>query len=162
MPGVQPAELTVYDLLFHGESPAFIREASQGLAAHIRASYGVLPATLFQLGVLTPLRDLVIGARRKDPDDSGDYSWSGAGLDVAYWDNSRFAAWIRRLWEKGPRDTHIKLVREGRFIGVDIDAMAATRQREPFFAAADRLSAGRASSAQPTRSCQEVFDRGLE
>ena len=160
--GVQPAELTAYDLLFHAESPDFIKQASEGLAARIRASYGVVPATLFQLGVLTPLRDLVIGARRKDPDDRSDYSWSGAGLDVAYWDNSRFAAWIRRLWQKGPVDSHIKLAREARFFGVEIDAMAALRQHEAFFAAADRLNAARAAGAQPAASCQELFDRGLE
>lgn len=162
MAGIRPAELTAYDLLFHGETPVFIKQASEGLAARIRASYGVVPATLFQLGVLTPLRDLVIGGRRKDPDDRGDYTWSGAGLDVAYWDNSRFAAWIRRLWEKGPRDSRIKLAREGRFFGVEIDAMTAPRQHEPFFAAADRLHAARAAGARPAMSCQDVFDRGLE
>ena len=157
-----PAELTIYDLLFHGEDADFIRRASEGVAARIRASYGTVAATLFQFGALTPVRDLVIDAHRKDPADHADYSWNGPGIDVAYWDNSRFAAWIRRVWANGPRDPRITLVREGRFIGVEIDAMSAPRQQEPFFAAADRLAGVRASLAAAGASCQEVFERGLE
>jgi hypothetical protein len=156
-----PAELTIYDLLFHGETAAFVRRASEGVAAQIRNSYGAVPATLFQFGVLTPLRDLVINSHRKDPNDRADYTWSGAGIDVPYWDNSRFAAWVRRVWDKGPRDPRLTLAREGRFIGVEIDATAAPRQREPFFAAADRIKAARVSAPR-AESCQEVFDRGLE
>lgn len=156
------ASLTIYDLLFHGETAAFIRTASEGLAAHIRASYGVVPATLFQFGALTPLRDLVINGRRKDPQDRADYTWAGPGIDFPYWDNSRFAGWIRRVWANGTRDPRIKLAREGRFIGLEVDATAAPRQREPFFAAADRLAAARMAAVPSTASCQDVFDRGLE
>ena len=156
-----PAELTIYDLLFHAETAAFIRRAFEGVAAQIRNSYCAVPATLFQFGVLTPLRDLVINGHRKDPNDRADYTWSGPGIDVAYWDNSRFAAWVRRVWDKGPRDSRLTLAREGRFLGVEIDATAAPRQGEPFFAAADRIKAARVS-APPAESCQEVFDRGLE
>ena len=161
-PRAFPAQLTVYDLLFHNTTAAFIRTASAGLAEHIRASYGSVAATLFQIGALSPLRDLVINGRRKDPDDRGDYSWAGPGLDLDYWDNSRFSAWIHRLWANGPHDPHITLAREGRFVGVEIDATAAPRQRQPFFAVADRLAHARVVRAVPALSCQEVFDRGLE
>ena len=161
-PRVFPAQLTIYDLLFHNVTPAFARTASEGLAEHIRASYGSVAATLFQIGALSPLRDLVIDGRRKDPDDHGDYSWAGPGIDIDYWDNSRFSAWIHRLWAIGARDPHVSLAREGRFIGVEIDATAATRQRQPLFAAADHLSEVRTVGAAPALSCQDVFDRGLE
>ena len=135
---VVPAQHTVYDLLFHGETSSFVRAASEGLADRIRASFGTVPATLFQLGVLTPLRDLLVNARRKDPADQGDYTWFGPGLDVAYWDNSRFSAWIRRTLDKGPREPRVTPAREGRFRGLELDARDVARQREPFFAAADQ------------------------
>jgi hypothetical protein len=109
---VFPAQLTVYDLLFHRETGRFVRAASEGLAERIRASYGSVAATLFQIGALTPLRDLVIDARRKDPNDRGDYTWSGPGIDIDYWDNARFSSWIHRLWANGPRDPRIRLARE--------------------------------------------------
>lgn len=157
-----PAGLTIYDLLFHAEHPDFIRRASEGVAARIRASYGTVAATLFEFGALTPVRDLVIDAHRNDPRDRADYTWNGAGIDVAYWDNSRFAAWIRHIWEQGPRNPRLVLVREGRFRGVEIDATAAPRQREPFFTKADQLDAARALPEPPAESCQAVFDRGLE
>jgi hypothetical protein len=159
---VASAQLTIYDLLFHGETAGFVRTASEGLAAHIRESYGAVAATLFQIGALTPLRDLVINARRKDPFDRADYTWSGPGIDVAYWNNARFAAWIRRLWANGPRDPRVSLVREGRFLGIAIDAMASPRQRVPFFAEAERLNAVRAAGGEAAATCQEAFDRGLE
>ena len=161
-PRVFPAQLTVYDLLFHNVSSALVRSASAGLAEHIRASYGTVAATLFQIGALSPLRDLVTDGRRKDPGDRGDYTWAGPGLDFDYWDNSRFSAWIHRLWAKGPRDPHISLAREGRFLGVEIDATAAPRQSEPLFAGADRRSVAHTAGAAPALSCQDVFDRGLE
>jgi hypothetical protein len=159
---VVPAQRTVYDLLFHGESPAFVRAASEGLADRIRASFGTVPATLFQLGVLTPLRDLVVNAHRKDPADRGDYTWSGPGLDVAYWDNSRFSAWIRRTRDKGPRDPRVGLAREGRFIGLEIDARGAARQREPFFAAADQRASRHAAPTSPAMSCEAAFGMDRE
>jgi hypothetical protein len=161
-PGVYPAQLTVYDLLFHNESPAFVRAASEGLAAHIRANYGTVAATLFQIGALTPLRDMVIGGRRRDPHDRSDYTWAGPGIDLDYWDNSRFSAWIHRLWANGPRDPRVSLAREGRFLGIEIDATAAPRQQQSLFAATDRLHEARAAATGPALSCQEVFDRGLE
>ena len=34
----------------------------------------------------------------------------------------------------------VQLVREGRFRGIEIDAMDSPRQKEKFFAAADRLA----------------------
>ena len=156
-----PAELTIYDLLFHGETAGFIRKASAGLAEHIRRKYGTIVATLFQIGALTPLRDLVINARREDPEDHADYTWSGPGLDLEYWDNARFSAWIHRVWTSGPRNPHVHLAREGRFVGLEIDAMDAPRQREPFFAAADRRSV-RSAGMPPAISCQQVFEQGLE
>jgi len=159
---VTSAQLTIYDLLFHGETAGSIRAASEGLAAHVRDSYGSVTATLFQIGALTPLRDLVINGQRKDPYDRADYTWSGPGIDVSYWDNARFAAWIRRLWANGSRDPHVSLVREGHFYGIEIDAMAAPRQRAPLFAEADRLNAVRAAGGAAPVTCQEVFDRGLE
>lgn len=161
-PRVFPAELTVYDLLFHNVTAGFARTASHGLAEQVRASYGPVVATLFQIGALSPLRDLVIGGRRKDPGDRGDYSWRGPGINLDYWDNSRFSAWIHRLWANGPRDAHIKLAREGRFVGIEIDATDAPRQREPLFAAADRLRVARSADAAPALSCKDVFERGLE
>jgi hypothetical protein len=161
-PRVFSAQLTVYDLLFHKETAAFIRSASAGLAEHVRASYGTVAATLFQIGALTPVRDLVIDARRKDAGDRADYSWSGPGIDFDYWNNARFSAWIHRVWANGPRDPRLALAREGRFTGVEIDAMAAPRQREPLFAEADRLGGAGATSATVALSCQEVFERGLQ
>ncbi|MBS0560762.1 MAG: hypothetical protein JSR21_11975, partial [Proteobacteria bacterium] len=163
-PRAFPAQLTIYDLLFHGMTPAFVRAASEGLAEQIRSAYGTVAATLFQIGALSPLRDLVIGAKRKDPQDRGDYTWAGPGMDVGYWDNSRFSTWIHRVWAEGPRDPRVTLAREGRFMGIAIDATAAPRQRERLFAAADEIARKRAAagSLPPALSCQEVFDRGLE
>ena len=159
---IVPAQLTVYDLLFHNETAAFVSAASEGLAERIRASYGSVPATLFQIGALTPLRGLVIDARRKDPGDHGDYTWSGPGIDVDHWNNARFSAWIHRLWANGPRNPRLALAREGRFIGVEIDAMAAPRQHEPLFAAADHFGKARVLDTTEALSCQAVFARGLE
>lgn len=154
-----PADYTIFDLLVHGENPGFIREASGGLVARIRERYGVVPATAFQLGAYTPLRDLVLNARRKDPSDRGDYTWNGPGLTLAYWDNARFSAWVRRVWQNGPRDPRLRLAREGRFVGVEIDASGTPRQREPFFAMAERRAAMLRGGFP---SCQAAFAAGLE
>jgi len=137
-----PADLTVYDLLFHNENREFIEAASQGLAQKIKDQFGRVAGTLFQYGALTPIRDLVIHSRRKDPADLADYDWAkaGDGFPAPFWDNSRFANWIKRLWARGPGSPDIKLVREGRFYGIEIDAMRAGRQRQPFFAEADRIA----------------------
>jgi len=164
---IVPAQYTVHDLLFHRMTPEAITLASEGLAARVRESYGTIPATLFQWGALTPLRDLLINARRKDPEDRGDYAWAraGEGLEVTFWDNVHFSNWVKRFWSAAPRNPRMILVREGRFRGVEIDAMATPRQREPFFAAADRLLRQRAEfAARDARpmTCQEVFALGLQ
>jgi len=161
------ADLTVYDLLFYHEDPRLIAEASEGLAEKIRQEYGFLSGTLFQLGALTPLRDLVVNGQRKDPNDIGDYGWAeqGKGLDTPFWDNARFSTWIKRLWATGSNSPEIALVREGRFLGIEVDAMQAARQAEPFFAAADRILEMRRaleSTGKRPNSCQEVFALGLQ
>jgi hypothetical protein len=164
---VIPAELTVYDLLFHKESREFIAAASEGLAQKIKDQFGRVAGTLFQYGALTPIRDLVIHSKRKDLDDLGDYNWAndGDGLVAPFWDNSRFSNWVRRLWARGPSSKNIKLVRDGRFYGIEVDAMTAARQREPFFVEADRIAEKRhrieRDGFQPS-SCQELFSLGLQ
>ena len=164
---VIPADYTIYDLLFHHLSRKFIEAASEGLAQKIKNEYGVLTGTLFQFGALTPIRDLVIHSRRKDPDDIGDYSWApdGKGLAAAYWDNSRFSDWIKQLWTRGPSKANIGLVREGRFRGIEIDDLAIARQQEPFFAEADRIAQEKrrleASGVRPS-TCQELFSLGIQ
>jgi hypothetical protein len=164
---VVPAGYTVYDLLFHNERPEFIEQASAGLAEKIRHDLGFISGTLFQFGALTPLRDLVINSKRKDPEDRGDYHWAGEGegLAMPFWDNSRFSRWIKQLWSSGPGSPNIALVREGRFYGIEVDAMAMARQQEPFFAEADHIARERqrleASGIRPS-SCEELFGLGLQ
>ena len=164
---VIPADLTVYDLLFHRESREFIKAASEGLAQKIKDQFGRVAGTLFQYGALTPIRDLVIHSKRKDLDDLGDYNWAkdGDGLGAPFWDNSRFASWIRRLWARGSSSKNIKLVREGRFYGVEVDAMTAVCQQEPFFAEADRIAEKKhrieRDGLRPS-SCEVLFSLGLQ
>lgn len=164
---VVPAGYTVYDLLFHNERPEFIEQASAGLAEKIKHDFGLISGTLFQFGALTPLRDLVVNSKRKDPEDRGDYNWAneGEGLAMPFWDNSRFSRWIKQLWSSGPGASNISLVREGRFYGIEVDAMAMARQHEPFFAEAKRIAQERqrleASGIRPS-SCEELFSLGLQ
>jgi hypothetical protein len=158
-----PADFTVYDLLFYRESKALIVKASEGLAQKVKEDYGLMAATLFQFGALAPLRDLVINSKRKDPDDLGNYSWAkdGEGLAARFWDNKRFSAWVKALWAHGPADPRIALVREGRFHGIEVDAMTAERQADPFFAEADRISEVRQRIQRPS-TCEELFSLGIQ
>jgi len=165
--GIVPAGLTIYDLLFHKESRAFIEAASEGLAQKIKDRFGRVAGTLFQFGALTPLRDLVIRSRRRDPQDLGDYDWArrGEGLVVPFWDNSRFAIWIKRLWAGGPGGPDIRLLREGRFRGIEVDVMQSARQQQPFFAEADRIAERKhrmeASGSRPS-SPEALFRLGIQ
>lgn len=165
--GIVEADYTVYDLLFYREDPKLIVAASEGLAEKIREDYGFLSGTLFQMGALTPLRDLAVNGKRKDPGDRGDYGWAvGAdGLETEFWDNARFSSWVKRLWATGSNSTAITLVREGRFLGIEVDATQADRQAEPFFAAADGILEKRRSlelAGSRPMSCPEVFALGLQ
>jgi hypothetical protein len=122
---------------------------------------------LFSFGALTPLRDLVISAKRKDPDDSGVYTWAepGGGLEARFWDNGRFSDWIKQLWQETEAPPGIELAREGRFLGIEIDAMATPRQTEPFFAEAaliqDILLHADAEGTDLS-TCQSVFELGVQ
>jgi hypothetical protein len=156
------ARYTLYDLLLHNERPGFVQAATEGLAARVRARVGPLAGTVFEAGIRSPLRGLVVLAGRRDPLDVGAYAWGGEGLDVTFWENARFSAWVRRCWAVGPRHPAIRLTREGRFRGLEIDAMAAPRQREPFFAAADRRAEALRAAPGPAPTCQAAFARGLE
>jgi hypothetical protein len=140
--GIKPAQYTIYDLLFHGETPAFIARASEGLARKVRESQGAVVATLFRFGALTPLRDIFIDGKRKDPSDKGNYGWAagGKGWPARFWDNDRFSKWIKVLWANRKAPPGVRLVRQGRFRGIEIDAMNIPRQKEKFFASADRLA----------------------
>jgi len=163
--GAVAADYTVYDLLFFNERASHLIEAVPGLAEKIKRDQGAVVATLFSFGALTPLRDLVISAKRKDPDDLGVYTWAeaGAGFQARFWDNGRFSGWIKQFWETGETPPGIALVREGRFLGIEVDAMQVPRQSEPFFDEAERIQASLlALSAQgrTLSTCQGVF--GLE
>jgi hypothetical protein len=140
--GIEAARYSIYDLLFHGETREFISTASEGLARKVRESQGAVVGTLFRFGALSPLRDIIIDAKRKDPSDKGNYDWAtgGKGWPARFWDNDRFSKWIKVLWEYGSAPAGVRLVREGRFKGIEIDAMNSPRQSEKFFAAADRLA----------------------
>ncbi|MCB1743410.1 MAG: hypothetical protein KDK91_23745, partial [Gammaproteobacteria bacterium] len=161
-----PADYTFYDLLLHGESRSDLMHALPGLVERIRADQGVVSATLFEFGARTPLRDLLIAHRRKDDRDIGDYRWAppGQGLAVGFWDNGLFSRWIKRLWRQQSVPTFARLVKEGRFLGVEIDAMQLARRNEAFFVSADRLRAERAvlrdEHSRP-RSCRALFGLGL-
>jgi hypothetical protein len=161
------ADYTVYDLLFYKERRSHLSRAIPGLAEKIREDEGIVTATLFAFGALTPLRDLVIAGKRKDPDELGDYGWAqpGDGFMAQFWDNARFSAWIKKLWQSGEAPPDIALVKEGRFLGLEIDAMATPRQTEPYFAEAERISAivrqGPTGGSVVT-SCEALFRLGLQ
>lgn len=165
--GIVEADYTVYDLLFYREDPKLIVAASEGLAEKIREDYGFLSGTLFQMGALTPLRDLAVNGKRKDPGDHGNYGWAAGadGLETEFWDNARFSSWVKQLWATGPNSPAITLAREGRFLGIEVDAMQAARQAEPFFTAADEILEKRRAfelSGRRPASCREVFALGLQ
>jgi hypothetical protein len=69
---------------------------------------------------------------------------------------------VRGLWRDGPRHPQVRLAREGRFLGVEVDATAAPRQGEPFFAAADRRAEALRAGLPPAPTCEAAFARGLE
>jgi len=158
----QAARYTLYDLLLHGEQPAFVGAAAEGLAERLRERFGLVGSTIFEVGVQTPLRGVAVLLQRRDPLDRGDYAWGGDGLDVTFWENARFSAWVRGLWRDGPRHPQLRLAREGRFLGVEIDATAAPRQQEPFYAAADRRAEALRAGLPPAPTCEATFARGLE
>jgi hypothetical protein len=156
------AEFTAYDHLFHKESDSDLREAIPGLAERIRKDRGTVVSTLFAFGALTPLRDLVIANKRKDPKDLRRYEWAidAEGFNALFWDNARFSRWIKRLWRSGDAPDGVELVKEGRFLGIYVDAMNVSRQREPFFTEADRIGEIRGRLAHDlanAQSCRELF-----
>ncbi|HWT07915.1 MAG TPA: hypothetical protein VN329_02050 [Roseomonas sp.] len=156
------AQYTVFDLLLHGERPAFVHAALEGLVDRLRSRFGLMASTLFEVGVQTPLRGIAVLVQRRDPLDRGSYNWGGDGIEVPFWENARFSAWIRDTWRDGPRHPQVRLAREGRFIGLEIDARAAARQQAPFFAAADRREAALREPRPPATSCEAAFALGLE
>lgn len=161
------AEYTIYDLLFHDETATDLISALPGLAEMLRKDYGAIPATLFSFGALTPLRTLFIAMKRRDPGDTGNYGWApkGEGLKVSFWDNARFSDWIKLLWTTAPTPPGIELSREGRFLGITVDAMDTPRQEEPYFAAAERIRKARergAAEGTGDTSCRDVFLSGLQ
>lgn len=158
----QAARFTVYDLLLHGERQDFIQSATAGLIDRLREQFGFLAAPFFEVGIQTPLRGIAVVIHRRDPFERGRYSWDCPGLDLAFWDNARFSAWIRRVWEVGSRHPKVRPVREGRFLGLEIDATAAPRQAESFFAAADRRDAALRAERPPAMTCEAAFAQGLE
>jgi len=116
---------------------------------------------------LTPLRDLVIAAKRNDPQDLGTYAWAepGRGLKVRFWDNGRFSDWVKRLWAGTNRPSQIRLVKDGRFLGIELDLMDTPRQDEPFYAEADRIwNLSRRVNVRTLdlTSCKKVFALGLQ
>lgn len=162
-----PADYTVYDHLFHEERTLHLLRAVPGLAEKIREDHGVVAATLFAFGALTPLRNIVIAGKRQDPDDTGDYGWAGRGqgLIAQFWDNRRFSDWVKQLWRSGQTPKRIELVKEGRFLGIEVDAMDRSRQAAPFFAEAARIRALRERlnvEASPPTSCRSLFKLGLQ
>lgn len=164
---IQPVKYTLFDLLFYRVSDPEIVAASAGLARHIKKDIGELGATLFQFGAFTPLRNLLIDMKRKDPKDRGDYAWAkpGRGLPLGFWDNSLFSDWIKGVWRKNGNPKKFKTVREGRFVGVEIDAMDSPRQSARFFERADeiaeKLKRLKASGTAPT-TCQALFALGVQ
>ena len=165
--GIEAAKYTIYDLVFHGETSAFISRASEGLARKVRESQGAVVGTLFRFGALSPLRDLIIDSKRKDPGDKGDYNWAGEGegWSAKFWDNDRFSKWIKLIWEKRSPPPGVRLVREGRFRGIEIDAMKVPRQRAKFFADAvvleKKLKSLRLRGVRPT-TCQQLYGLDIQ
>lgn len=165
--GIDAADYTIYDLLFHGETSEFIAKASEGLAHKVRESQGAVVGTLFRFGALSPFRDVFISAKRNDPSDKGLYDWAppGKGWLARFWDNDRFSNWIKVLWKKRSAPLGARLVREGRFRGIEIDAMDIPRQKERFFADADRLAEKlkrlKARGIRPS-TCQRLYGLDLQ
>ena len=162
-----PARYTIYDLLFYRETDETIIEASAGLAEKIRKEVGPVGATLFRFGAFTPLRSLFINAKRNDPADRGDYRWAsaGQGLPIAFWDNRLFSLWVKGIRAKNDDPGRYRAVREGRFLGVEIDAMDVPRQANDFFAMADRIVRSRKKLIQGgvvPKTCRSAIALGLQ
>ncbi len=162
--GVLAADYTIHDLLLHRLSRSFVEKASAGLTQKIREHYGAVAGTLFEVGALTPIRDLVIYSKRKDPNDLGNYSWAkeGEGLRVQYWDGSRLFHWISQVWLQGERPSNMHLLRERRFKGMEVDATAVHRQADVFFHEADeseRKAANLAFTGPRPSTCEPLFHR---
>jgi hypothetical protein len=162
-----PAKYTAYDHLFHNERKSDLRSAIPGLAEKIRKDRGSVVSTLFAFGALTPLRDLIVASKRKDPNDVRNYKWAsdGEGFNAQFWDNARFSRWVKQLWQSGPAPDGIELEREGRFIGISVDLMKVPRQTEPFFKEADRIKSmtkrvGFRLSKSST--CRDIFGFGVQ
>ncbi|MBR0673415.1 hypothetical protein [Neoroseomonas soli] len=156
------ARYTLYDLLLHGERSSFVGAATEGLVDRIRSRFGLIGTTIFEAGIQTPLRGVAVLVYRRDPLDRGGYSWEGDGIDLSFWENARFSAWIRGLWQSGPRHPQVRLAREGRFLGVEINATGAPRQQEPFFAAVDRREEALRADRPRAETCEAAFAQGLE
>jgi hypothetical protein len=162
----QAAQYTVYDNLFHDIDTSLVRSASQGLAEKVRNSYGQIAGTLFQWGALTPLRDLIISSRRKDPGDEGDYHWAedgNQGLRIGFWDNGRFSEWIKFQWSGKANHNQslsggvkLRRVKEGRFLGVEINALNITRASTALF---ERMAGHprQPASSEATIDCRSLF-----
>lgn len=166
----QAADYSIHDNLLYKVPAELIAQASQGLAEKIRKEHGQVIGTLFRFGALTPLRDLFIASKRKDPKDQGNYEWvtrPKSGLVVGFWDNGRFSEWVKKLWAEGGRSRKsfvdgksIRLVKEGRFLGVEVDALDTPRLSaallEPSSALGDRgwSSIDKGDTAS---TCRSVF-----
>jgi hypothetical protein len=154
----EEADYTVYDLLFHGETAETLVSASEGFAEMVASESGALLGSAFRYGARTPLRGLVVAMKRKDPYDLGDYAWApaGEGLEVGFWNNARFGDFVKARWAEDPAALAARgmtLATEGRFRGVEIDAMATPRRTGDFFALA-----GEQDAAGPApRSCRALF-----
>ena len=161
------AGYTVFDNLFYKEKSLHLMRAIPGLAEKMKEEQGVFASTLFAFGALTPLRDLVIASKRKDPRNRGNYDWApaGQGFPAYFWDNGRFSDWIKILWQRGRAPKGIELVKEGRFFGIEVDAMDTPRQTERYFAAAERSARSRRQrgpGAAPPASCRDLLRLGFQ
>jgi hypothetical protein len=164
----QEARLTVEDALFEGLRAREVVAALDGLAAAVRQHYGPVAGSAIRYGARTPLREVATTARRKDPRGQGSYDWAapGEGFAVGFWDNGRFTRWVKAQWSPSVSEAAlaregIRRVREGRFRGVEVDAMDAPRQREDFFARAverDRLMARVRSGEIAAATCREALE----
>jgi hypothetical protein len=164
---VIPAQYTIYDLLFHDLSAQLLRDASEGLAGKIKRDYGFVAGTLFEFGALTPVRDLVVNAKRKDPRDVGDYGWGkpGEGLLTSFWDDGLFSAWVKSARMRAPATGIITATQDGRLDGIVFDATTIARQSQPFFAEADMIIEKKrllTQSGAKTSSCEEAFRLGIQ
>ena len=164
----QEARYTVEDVLFQGLRVRDVVAALEGLALSVRQHYGPVAGTVIRYGARTLLRDLATGMRRKDPQGLGSYSWAapGEGAAVGFWDNGRFSRWVKDQWspavsERALAAQGIRRVREGRFLGVEVDAMNVPRQKGDFFAPAverEQLMARVRSREIAPATCRDALE----